>query len=160
MVVKGRIQRVQLEVELPSEKGFDDISKAGFKFLNKWIPDLVQKVLNELSLNGDYIINRIEIDLKTIDFQNPEEIKKDLYLKLKKEILYILHLSEVNSDEKVKNSIIEFIENGRFGWWFDENKEFIKELSKVNFSSDFEQQIILLISNSEQYFYRLKNRLI
>ena len=159
MAVKGRIQRVQLEVELPSEKGFDDISKTGFKFLNKWIPDLVQKILNELNLNGDYIINRIEIDLKTIDFQNPEEIKKHLYLKLRKEILSILHLSEVNSGEKVKNSIIEFIKNGRFGWWFDEKKELIKEFSKDNFSSDFEQEIILLISNSEQYFYRFKNLL-
>ena len=70
MAVKGGIQRVQLEIEIPSEKDFDDISKTGFKFLNKWISDLVQKVLNELNPNGDYIINRLEIDLKIIDFQN------------------------------------------------------------------------------------------
>ena len=159
MAVKGGIQRVQLEIEIPSEKDFDDISKTGFKFLNKWISDLVQKVLNELNPNGDYIINRLEIDLKIIDFQNPEEIKKNLYLKLKKEISSILHLSEVNSDERVNNYIIEFIKKGRFGWRFDEKKELINELSKVNFTSKIGQEITLLISNSEQYFYRFKNLL-
>ena len=159
MAVKGGIQRVQLEIEIPSEKDFDDISKTGFKFLNKWISDLVQKVLNELNPNGDYIINRLEIDLKIIDFQNPEEIKKNLYLKLKKEISSILPLSEVNSDERVNNYIIEFIKKGRFGWRFDEKKELINELSKVNFSSKIGQEITLLISNSEQYFYRFKNLL-
>ena len=63
-----------MEVEIPSEKDFEYLNQAAKDFVKSKLSDLIQKMVDELDPDIDYIFDRIEIDLGKINFQNPQNL--------------------------------------------------------------------------------------
>ena len=74
MANKTRIRRLVMEVKIPSEKDLEPLNQSAKDFVHKSLQGLIQKMVNELDPNIDYIFDRIEIDLGKINFQNPQKI--------------------------------------------------------------------------------------
>ena len=157
MSVKVKIQKVLLEIEIPSERDFHDISNDAMSYLNKDFSDILQTIFDELNMEKNYVIDRIEINIGVIRFDNKSELNKKIYQILKKEILLKLPFSLFDQESHLEKGIVEFIKFGKLPWWLDKKKDFNRGLSTKLFSKKFIDEIVYALSISEDKFNRLYN---
>ena len=119
MATKTRIRRLVVEVEIPSEKNFENINQKARDFVKRNLLAEIQKLANELDPNVNYIIDQIEIDLGKINFQDPHSMSQLFGELFRKQLSQKKAAAKVNESVKFENAILQFIDQGSLPWWFD-----------------------------------------
>ena len=146
-----------MEVEIPSEKDFEYLNQAAKDFVKSKLSDLIQKMVDELDPDIDYIFDRIEIDLGKINFQNPQNLIHTFGEQFKKELSYKKSSAQVSESFKFENAIFQFVEQGSLPWWLDQSDGLNWDISKKKFSKVFLNKISSLLVDSKERFFRLQN---
>jgi hypothetical protein len=157
MATKTRIRRLVVEVEIPSEKNFENINQKARDFVKRNLLAEIQKLANELDPNVNYIIDQIEIDLGKINFQDPHSMSQLFGELFRKQLSQKKAAAKVNESVKFENAILQFIDQGSLPWWFDRSEGLKRNISKNKFSQGFLNKIRILLVNSEENFFRLQN---
>ncbi len=157
MATKTRIRRLVMEVEIPSEKDFESLNQNAKDFVYKNLQDLIQRLVDELNPDIDYIIDSVEIDLGKIDFQNPQNLISSFSDQFRKQLSFKKTSSKVSESYKFENAILQFIDRGTLPWWLDQTDELKVKMSKKKFSQTFLDQIKSLVIDSNKNFFRLQN---
>jgi len=157
MATKARIRRLVMEVEIPSEKDFESINQKARDFVNRNLLAEIQKIADELDPKVNYIIDQIEIDLGTINFQDPHSLTQFFGELFRKQFSRKKASAKVTESVKFENAILQFVDQGSLPWWFDRSEGLKRDISKNKFSQDFLNKIRFLLVNSKENFFRLQN---
>ena len=123
MTNKTRIRRLVMEVRIPSEKDFEPLNQNAKDFVYKGLQDVIQRLVDKLNPEINYIIETIEIDLGKIDFRNPQDMINNFIVQFRKQLANKKTSSKENELYKYENGILQFINRGNLPWWLDRRRK-------------------------------------